>query len=211
MPPALGPASEQSADIAAGRGSQHSQRVEAALQAPDPPDGKWVSYWTLTRSGEAASVFPGAAMRRAADACARRGRHGLIMSAYATAPRQCSVSASFDGEQWDFFAIRLLPNRSWGVLHTHITTFDEDLDPRGADLLTGMPTRARARIEAARLAAAGFHRAAMSDRCRHRRPRPIPPEPVAPPSIDMSGDPARIGAIITAEQLAAPRGASDAA
>jgi hypothetical protein len=132
------------------------------------------------------------------------------MSAYATAPRRCSVSASFDGEEWDFFAIRLLPNRSWGVLHTHMTTFDEELDPGGTDLLAGMPTRARARLEAVHLAAAGFDRAAMSDRCLHRRPRPIP-EHVVPPAGDTTGDPARIGAVITAEQLAATRGAAGAA
>jgi hypothetical protein len=102
-------------------------------------------------------------MRHAPDARTSYDRQGVVMPSHATAPRHRSVSDSFDGEQWDFFALRRLPNRSWGVLHTHLAPYDEELDPCEDELLAGMPTRTRGHLEAARRAAADFDRAAMSE------------------------------------------------
>ena len=109
-----------------------------------------------------------------------------------------SVAAAFDGAQWDFFAVRALPNRWWGVVHTASAC---GLDGSSAELLRGMPTRARAVLEARRLAVAAFNRGATSDRCPRRSPH-LAAAALATPTADVRGDCARIGVVITVDQLA---------
>jgi hypothetical protein len=66
----------------------------------------------------------------------------------------------------------------------------------------GLNTRSDARAQAAALARAAYVRAADTDRRRPHTPRPVPIM-LGPPALDVSGDPDRLGPIIT---LTAPRG-----
>ena len=108
------------------------------------------------------------------------------------------VAASFDGGGWACFAVRAMPDRHWVVLRNRIPTVEGD--PR-AELVMGLNTSSAARARAAELARAGFAHGARSDERRSHVPDPGPIPATAPPALDTSGDPERIGPVIVAARL----------
>ena len=108
------------------------------------------------------------------------------------------VAASFNGSGWDCFAVRAMPDRHWVVLRNRIPHVDADPRP---ELVTGLNTSSAARARAAELARAGFARGARSDERRSHVPDPGPMPAAAPPALDTSGDPERIGPVTFATRL----------
>jgi hypothetical protein len=108
------------------------------------------------------------------------------------------VAAGFDGHGWDCYAVRAMPDRHWVVLRNRIP--NAEADPR-SELITGLNTSSAARTRAAELARAGFSHGAHSDQRRSNVPDAGPMPAAAPPALDTSGDPERIGPVIVASRL----------
>ena len=108
------------------------------------------------------------------------------------------VAAGFDGSGWDCFAVLAMPDRHWVVLRNRIANVEAD--PR-SELVTGLNTSSAARARAIELARAGFAHGACTDERRSHVPDAGPMPTAAPPALDTSGDPTRIGPVIVAPRL----------
>jgi len=117
-----------------------------------------------------------------------------------TASRQPPwVAASFDGCRWDCFAVWPMPDRHWVVLHNRGSTIEPGLETRVTRLLFGFDSYVAARAMAVALARAGFAHDACPDERRTHVPLPVPlPLRLAQ---DVTGDPDRLGPVITTADL----------
>lgn len=123
-------------------------------------------------------------------------------------PHRCCVFAAYDGEQWDSFTVRRMPDRSWGVLHNRGAVIDANLNSGSTDLLAELPTLEDARTWSADVAKDAGVRALADSRAPMDDPSCLRPLAAAEPMPDRSGDPRRIGPIITRGHLTRAASAS---
>ncbi len=109
------------------------------------------------------------------------------------------VAASFDGSRWDCFVVRLMPDRHWVVLHNRGSTIEPGLETRVTQLLIGFNSYMAARAMAVALARAGFAHDACPDERRTHVPLPVPL--LLRLAQDVTGDPDRLGPVITTADL----------